>query len=205
MLMRIREQKGWIRGIFIALILVFASSFVIGGVGSGSNFSLSDIIGGSGGGSSSTDTERRRPAAQAGEGAPEQRARWTQLVRGLPTNNRPRTAVQAAEHATKLRPNNVEGQDARRPLPAQATALTTQAQNLYTEAYNLQQQDPGSSPFQAVARARRRSAARSRTRSVSAASNQISVQISQLESQSNALATQAQTYNSKALDQYHRS
>ena len=45
MLMRIREQKGWIRGIFIALILVFASSFVIGGVGSGSNFSLSDIIG----------------------------------------------------------------------------------------------------------------------------------------------------------------
>ena len=53
MLMRIREQKGWIRGIFIALILVFASSFVIGGVGSGGNFSLSDIIGSNSGGSGS--------------------------------------------------------------------------------------------------------------------------------------------------------
>ena len=56
MLMRIREQKGWIRGIFVALILVFASSFVIGGVGSGSNFSLSDIIGNNSSGTTTTNS-----------------------------------------------------------------------------------------------------------------------------------------------------
>ena len=60
--MRIREQKGVIRLIFIALILVFAASFVIGGVGSGSNFSLSDIIGNN---SSSSGTSPRKVTLRA--------------------------------------------------------------------------------------------------------------------------------------------
>ena len=203
MLMRIREQKGWIRGIFIALILVFASSFVIGGVGSGSNFSLSDIIGGSGGGSSSADTSGVGPLLKQVKVHPNNAALWTQLSEAYSANNQTLQAVQAAEHATKLQPNNVEGRKTLAGLyTAQATALTTQAQNLYTEAYNLQQQDPGSSPFQAAPSTSPLGGAIEDPFS-QAASNQISVQISQLESQSNALATQAQTYNSKALDQYH--
>jgi tetratricopeptide (TPR) repeat protein len=204
MLMRIREQKGWIRGIFIALILVFASSFVIGGVGSGSNFSLSDIIGGnSGGSSSSANTGNAGALLKQVKLHPNNAALWTQLSEAYSTNNQTLLAVKAAEHATKLQPNNVEGRKTLAGLySAQANVLTTQAQNLYTEAYNLQQQDPGSSPFQAAPSTSPLGTSLQDPFS-QAASSQISVQISQLESQSNALATQAQTYNSKALAQYH--
>jgi cytochrome c-type biogenesis protein CcmH/NrfG len=206
MLMRIREQKGWIRGIFIALILVFASSFVIGGVGSGSNFSLSDIIGGgSGGSSSSTDTGNAGALLKQVKLHPNNAALWTQLSEAYSTNNQTLLAVKAAEHAAKLQPNNVENLKTLAGLySAQANVLTSQAQNLYTAAYNLQQQDPGSSPFQAVSPTSTSPLGGALQDPFSqAASNQTNVQISQLESQSNALATQAQTYNSKALAQYH--
>ena len=91
MLMRIREQKGWIRGIFVVLILVFASSFVIGGVGSGSNFSLSDIIGNDSGSSSShPELERRLLAAQADQGAAEERRAVRPARGGVPGRQPPR-------------------------------------------------------------------------------------------------------------------
>ncbi len=87
MLMRIREQKGWIRGIFIALILVFASSFVIGGVAQGTNFSLSDIIGNGGGSSSSADTGGVGPLLKQVKLHPNNAALWTQLSEAYSTNN----------------------------------------------------------------------------------------------------------------------
>jgi cytochrome c-type biogenesis protein CcmH/NrfG len=206
MLMRIREQKGWIRGIFIALILVFASSFVIGGVGSGSNFSLSDIIGNGSSGSSTTTPNSsdvksllKQIAAQ-----PKNGALYAQLSQAYQTDNRLDDAVKAAEKAAKLRPNNVEGLKTLAGLyQAQANGISTQAQTIYTEAYNLQQQDPSSSPFNAVSPTSTSPLATAIQDPFSQQqSNAISAQISTLETQSSKLAAQAQAINQKALNQY---
>jgi cytochrome c-type biogenesis protein CcmH/NrfG len=205
MLMRIREQKGWIRGIFIALILVFASSFVIGGVGSGSNFSLSDIIGnGSGSSSSTTNSSSVTSLLKQIKLHPGDAALWAQLSQAYQTDNRLDDAVNAAAKAVKLRPNNVENVKVLANLyQAQANNLNTQAQTLYSQAYTLQQQDPASSPFSAVSPTSTSPLASAiQDPFTQAASNSISLQISRLQAQSSTLATQAQTANQKALEQY---
>lgn len=204
MLMRIREQKGWIRGIFVALILVFASSFVIGGVGSGSNFSLSDIIGNSNGGSSTTNSSSVKALLKKIQVQPKSGALYTQLSEAYQTDGRLADAVKAAEKAAKLRPNNVDGLKSLAGLyQAQANTLNTQAQTVYTEAYNLQQQDPASSPFAAISPTSTSPLAAAIQDPFSQSqSNAISVQISTLETQSSKLAAQAQALNQKALDQY---
>jgi cytochrome c-type biogenesis protein CcmH/NrfG len=204
MLMRIREQKGWIRGIFVALILVFASSFVIGGVGSGSNFSLSDIIGNSNGSSSTTNSSSVKALLKKIQVQPKSGALYTQLSEAYQTDGRLADAVKAAEKAAKLRPNNVDGLKSLAGLyQAQANTLNTQAQTVYTEAYNLQQQDPASSPFAAISPTSTSPLAAAIQDPFSQSqSNAISVQISTLETQSSTLAAQAQALNQKALDQY---
>jgi cytochrome c-type biogenesis protein CcmH/NrfG len=205
MLMRIREQKGWIRGIFIALILVFASSFVIGGVGSGSNFSLSDIIGSNSGSSSSTTNSTSVTSLlKQIKVHPKDAALWSQLSQAYQTDNRLDDAVNAAATAVKLRPNNVSNVKILANLyQAQANNLNTQAQTLYSQAYTLQQQDPASSPFSAVSPTSTSPLASAIQDPFSqAASNSISQQISQLQAQSSTLATQAQVANQKALEQY---
>jgi tetratricopeptide (TPR) repeat protein len=204
MLMRIREQKGWIRGIFVALILVFASSFVIGGVGSGSNFSLSDIIGNSNGSSSTTNSSSVKALLKKIQAQPKSGALYAQLSEAYQTDGRLADAVTAAEKAVKLRPNNVDGLKSLAGLyQAQANTLNTQAQTVYTEAYNLQQQDPASSPFAAISPTSTSPLAAAIQDPFSQSqSNAISVQISTLETQSSKLAAQAQALNQKALDQY---
>jgi cytochrome c-type biogenesis protein CcmH/NrfG len=205
MLMRIREQKGWIRGIFIALILVFASSFVIGGVGSGSNFSLSDIIGSNSGSSSSTtNSSSVTSLLKQIKVHPKDAALWSQLSQAYQTDSRLDDAVNAAAKAVKLRPNNVENVKVLANLyQAQANNLNTQAQTLYSQAYTLQQQDPASSPFSAVSPTSTSPLASAiQDPFTQAASNTISLQISQLQAQSSTLATQAQTASQKALEQY---
>ena len=205
MLMRIREQKGWIRGIFIALILVFASSFVIGGVGSGSNFSLSDIIGSNSGSSSSTtNSSTVSSLLKQIKLHPKDAALWSQLSQAYQTDSRLDDAVTAAAKAVKLRPNNVSNVKVLANLyQAQANNLNTQAQTLYSQAYTLQQQDPASSPFSAVSPTSTSPLASAiQDPFTQAASNTISLQISQLQAQSSTLATQAQTANQKALEQY---
>jgi cytochrome c-type biogenesis protein CcmH/NrfG len=205
MLMRIREQKGWIRGIFIALILVFASSFVIGGVGSGSNFSLSDIIGSSSGSSSSTTNSTSVTSLLKQINLhPKDAALWSQLSQAYQTDNRLDDAVNAAAKAVKLRPGNLANVKILANLyQAQANNLNTQAQTLYSQAYTLQQQDPASSPFSAVSPTSTSPLASAiQDPFTQAASNTISLQISQLQAQSSTLARQAQAANQKALAQY---
>jgi cytochrome c-type biogenesis protein CcmH/NrfG len=205
MLMRIREQKGWIRGIFIALILVFASSFVIGGVGSGSNFSLSDIIGSdSGSSSTTTNSSDVKSLLKQIQAKPKSAALYTQLSEAYQTDNRLDDAVRAAAKAVQLQPNNMEQRKALAGLyQAQANAINTQAQTLYTQAYALQQQDPANSPFAAVSPTSTSPLASAIQDPFSQSqSNQLSVQISQLESRSSALAAKGQAINQKALDQY---
>jgi cytochrome c-type biogenesis protein CcmH/NrfG len=205
MLMRIREQKGWIRGIFIALILVFASSFVIGGVvGSGSNFSLSDIIGNSSGSSTTTNSTSVKSLLKQIQANPKSGALYAQLSEAYQADNRLDDAVSAAEKATRLRPNNMDGRKALAGLyQAQANTINTQAQTIYSEAYALQQQDPASSPFAAIPSTSTSPLATAIADPFSTSqSNQLSVRISALESQSNALAVKGQAISQKALDQY---
>jgi cytochrome c-type biogenesis protein CcmH/NrfG len=205
MLMRIREQKGWIRGIFIALILVFASSFVIGGVGSGSNFSLSDIIGSdSGSSSTTTNSSDVKSLLKQIQAKPKSAALYTQLSEAYQTDDRLDDAVRAAAKAVQLQPNNMEQRKALAGLyQAQANAINTQAQTLYTQAYALQQQDPANSPFAAVSPTSTSPLASAIQDPFSQSqSNELSVQISQLQSQSSALAAKGQAINQKALDQY---
>jgi cytochrome c-type biogenesis protein CcmH/NrfG len=204
MLMRIREQKGWIRGIFIALILVFASSFVIGGVGSGSNFSLSDIIGNDSSSSTTTNSSDVKSLLKQIQAKPKSAALYTQLSEAYQADNRLDDAVTAAAKAVKLQPNNMEGRKALAGLyQAQANTINTQAQTLYSQAYALQQQDPANSPFAAVSPTSTSPLASAIQDPFSQSqSNELSVQISQLESQSSALAAKGQAINQKALDQY---
>jgi cytochrome c-type biogenesis protein CcmH/NrfG len=204
MLMRIREQKGWIRGIFIALILVFASSFVIGGVGSGSNFSLSDIIGNDSSSSTTTNSSDVKSLLKQIQAKPKSAALYTQLSEAYQADNRLDDAVTAAAKAVKLQPNNMEGRKALAGLyQAQANTINTQAQTLYSQAYALQQQDPANSPFAAVSPTSTSPLASAIQDPFSQSqSNELSVQISQLQSQSSALAAKGQAINQKALDQY---
>jgi Flp pilus assembly protein TadD len=202
MLMRIREQKGWIRGIFVALIVVFAFSFVIGGVGSGSNFSLSDIIGGGSSSSSSTTSSSTAALQKQVKLHPNDGAIWSQLAESYSTDGRTADAVTAAERSVKLRPHNIDGLKTLAGLyQAQATTYNTQAQNLYTQAYEVQQQSPVSSPFDAASSTSTLGAALVDPFSQQA-SQAASVQISALENQSNAAAEKAVAANTKALTQY---
>ena len=57
MIIWIRNRKGWVGGVFFVLAGIFALSFVIGGVGTGNNASLSDIFGNNGGGSGTTTAQ----------------------------------------------------------------------------------------------------------------------------------------------------
>ena len=150
MLMRIREQKGVIRLIFIALIVVFAASFVIGGVGSGSNFSLSDIIGNSSGSSSTSTTSGSVSDLQKQlKAQPKNAALWSQLSSAYTTNSQTDRAIGAAEKAVELAPKNVDDKkslaslyqdEGERPELAGAVALQR-------GVHDLQQQSPDSSPF----------------------------------------------------------
>jgi tetratricopeptide (TPR) repeat protein len=203
MLMRIREQKGWIRGIFVALIVVFAFSFVIGGVGSGSNFSLSDIIGGSSSSSSTTSSSTAALLKQV-KLHPKDGAIWAQLAESYSTDGRAADAISAAEKSVKLRPHNIDGLKTLAGLyQAQATSYNTQAQSLYTEAYTVQQQSPDSSPFDAVSATSTSPLGGALQSPFDQQQSQAaSAQISTLETQSNALAEKAVALNTKALAQY---
>jgi cytochrome c-type biogenesis protein CcmH/NrfG len=202
MLMRIREQKGVIRLVFIALIIVFAASFVIGGVGSGSNFSLSDIIGNSSSSSSTSTTSGSVSDLQKQlKTHPKSAALWSQLSEAYSTNGDTDAAITASEKAVKLGPNDATELKTLATLyQTKASGLNSQAQSLYNEAYAVQQQSPDSSPFSAAGTGSLGTATQDPF--TQAASEQYSVQISSLESKSQTLATQAISWDTKALAAY---
>jgi cytochrome c-type biogenesis protein CcmH/NrfG len=202
MLMRIREQKGVIRLIFFALIIVFAASFVIGGVGSGSNFSLSDIIGNgsSASPSSTTNSGSVSDLQKQLKTHPKSASLWAQLSEAYSTNSDTENAISAGEKAVKLAPTNTTNIKTLASLyQTKANALNSQAQSLYNEAYTLQQQSPDSSPFSGGTGTL---ATATQDPFTQAQSEQYSVQISSLETKSQSYATQAISWDNKALAQY---
>jgi tetratricopeptide (TPR) repeat protein len=204
MLMTIRERKGWIRGVFIVLILFFAGGFLLGGAGTGNNFSVSDLFNNSSGGSSSTTSGSVSSLLKSIAKQPKSGALYSQLSEAYTTANNPAAALTAAEKAVKLRPANVSDKKALASLyQAKANTLNTQAQGFYTQAYELQQQSPDSSPFNVSSTSTSPLATAIQDPFTQQQSNAISVQISSLEAKSQTLATEAVGYNTKALGQYH--
>jgi tetratricopeptide (TPR) repeat protein len=203
--MTIRERKGWIRGVFIVLILFFAGGFLLGGAGTGNNFSVSDLIGQGGGSSSSTtNTGSVSSILKAITKNPKSGALYAQLSEAYTTANDEDKALAAAQTAVKLRPDNVSDAKALASLyQVKANALNTQAQTIYTQAYELQQQSPDSSPFNLSSTSTSPLATAIADPFTTAQSNAISVQINTLETRSQTVEAQAISYNNKALSQYH--
>ncbi len=200
MLMRIREQKGWIRGIFIVLILVFASSFVIGGVGSGSNFSLSDIIGNNGGSSSSTtNSSVVTSLLKQIKLQPKNGALYAQLSEAYQTDNRLERRGHGGREGGEAPPEQRRRAARRSPASTRPrrTRYNTQAQNLLHPGLHpaAAGSDAARRSRRSARRAPRRSRARSRTRSARTQSNTLSVQISALETQSHGARAKGQAAN----------
>ena len=132
MIIWIRNRKGWIGAVFFGLAVIFALSFIIGGVGTGSNASLSDIFNNGGGGQRLDD--RRRPRASR------RCRRWSRPSRTTrrpgrssrtrtPSASRPTDEAAAWTHFVALKPGNLDGLQRLALAQAQVAAnLSNQAQ-----------------------------------------------------------------------------
>jgi hypothetical protein len=100
---RIRRQAKWV---FVFLAIVFAGSFVVYGVGTGSG-GLGDIfqnLGGGGGGGPSISKELKKTQKN-----PNDAKAWRDLSRAYVAKNRDDEAISALEQYTRLRPKDVDG------------------------------------------------------------------------------------------------
>jgi tetratricopeptide (TPR) repeat protein len=142
MIIWIRNRKGWIAVVFFALALIFALSFIIGGVGTGSNASLSDIFNNGGGGSGSTTPQ----ASSIGDLQklvklhPKNAQAWQDLADAYESASRPSDEAGALQHVVLLRPGNMES------LQRLAVAQGQVASNQSSQSQQLQQQAYTSSP-----------------------------------------------------------
>jgi tetratricopeptide (TPR) repeat protein len=143
MIIWIRNRRGWIGGVFFLLIGIFALSFVIGGVGTGNNASLSDIFGNSGGGSSASTTPtassigslQKKVKAQ-----PTNAQAWTDLANAYASASRASDEATAWGHVAALKPGNSD------TLQRLALAQAQVATNQTNQATQLQQEGLSSSP-----------------------------------------------------------
>jgi tetratricopeptide (TPR) repeat protein len=142
MIIWIRNRKGWVGAVFFVLAAIFAASFVIGGVGTGQNASLSDVFGQNGGGSASTTpgassvgSLEKKVKAQPGNAKA-----WTDLANAYASAARPPDEARAWDHVAKLKPNDMDS--LQRLALAQAQVATSNS----NQAQQLQQQALTSSP-----------------------------------------------------------
>lgn len=141
MIIWIRNRRGWVAAVFCVLAAIFAASFVIGGVGTGSNASLSDIIGNdSGSGASTTSTKSIGSLEKTVKAKPNDANSWQQLADAYATASRPSDEARALGHVVALKPANMDS--LQRLALAQAQVATNQS----SQAQQLQQQALTSSP-----------------------------------------------------------
>jgi tetratricopeptide (TPR) repeat protein len=141
MIIWIRSRKGWVGAVFFVLAAIFAASFIIGGVGTGSNASLSDIIGNDGGaGTSTTSTESIGSLQKKVKANPNNATAWQQLADAYASATRPADEAAAWGHVVKLKPTDMDSYQ--RLALAQAQVAT----NNSNQAQQLQQQAMTSSP-----------------------------------------------------------
>jgi tetratricopeptide (TPR) repeat protein len=144
MIIWIRNRKGWVAVIFFGLALVFALSFIIGGVGTGSNASLSDIFNNGGGGSNSSTSPTQNlgisELQKLVKAKPGNAQAWSDLADAYASASRPSDEAAAWRHVVVLKPTSMES--LQRLALAQAQVATNQS----NQAQQLQQQAYTSSP-----------------------------------------------------------
>jgi tetratricopeptide (TPR) repeat protein len=143
MIIWIRNRKGWVGGVFCLLVVIFGLSFVIGGVGTGNQASLSDIFGNSGSASGGTTTAQ--PASitalqKTVKAKPKDAQAWSDLADAYATATRPSDEAGAWQHYAALKPGNLDG------LQRLALAQAQVATNLSNQAQSYQQAASASTP-----------------------------------------------------------
>jgi tetratricopeptide (TPR) repeat protein len=142
MIIWIRNRKGWIGGVFFILAAIFALSFVIGGVGTGNNASLSDIFGNSGGSSTTPQPSSIGSLEKTVKAKPSDAQAWQQLADAYASAIRPSDEARAWGHVVQLKPNSMDAYQRLALAQAQvATSQSNRAQSLQQEALS---QAPGS-------------------------------------------------------------
>jgi tetratricopeptide (TPR) repeat protein len=142
MIIWIRNRKGWIGGVFFVLAAIFALSFVIGGVGTGNNASLSDIFNNNGGGGGTTTSQPESISAlqKTVKAKPTNAQAWQDLANAYASATRPSDEAGAWQHYVALKPANLDG------LQRLALAEAQVATNFSSQAQSYQQQASSSSP-----------------------------------------------------------
>ncbi|MDX6596775.1 MAG: hypothetical protein QOE87_662 [Gaiellales bacterium] len=141
MIIWIRSRKGWVGAVFFGLAAIFAASFVIGGVGTGSNASLSDILGNNGSaGTSTTSTASVGSLQKKVKANPKDAVAWQQLADAYAAQQRPSDEAGAWTRVVALKPKDMPSYQ--RLALAQAQVATSNS----NQAQQLQQQALTSSP-----------------------------------------------------------
>ena len=204
MLLDRERVKFWQKIVFGGLAVVFAASFVIGGVGSGTNFSLSDIFGNnnSGGGNSSNPSSSEVSKLQKQtKQSPRNAALWVRLGAAYEAAQDPDGAASAYQRALKLKPHDQSTLQALATIYSQkGNALANQVQTLQQEAYALQQNLPSSSSFTPGGSSVIGSALQSPVDQARAGI--VNDQASKLQAEASKLQAQSATWYQKALPQY---
>jgi tetratricopeptide (TPR) repeat protein len=142
MIIWIRERKGWIGVVFFVLAGIFAMSFVIGGVGSGNNASLSDIFGNSGGSNSQTTPTASSVGSleKKVKANPKDAQAWQDLANAYSSASQPSDEARAWAKVDALKPGNMT--TLQRLALAQAQVATSNG----NQAQQLQQQGISQAP-----------------------------------------------------------
>jgi tetratricopeptide (TPR) repeat protein len=142
MIIWIRERKGWVGVVFCVMIGIFAASFVIGGVGSGNNASLSDIFNNNGGSASSTTPTASSVGSleKKVKAQPNNAVLWTDLANAYASASQPGDEARAWAKVDALKPNNMT------TLQRLALAQAQVATNNSSQAQQLQQSGLSQAP-----------------------------------------------------------
>jgi tetratricopeptide (TPR) repeat protein len=142
MIIWIRERKGWVGVVFFVMIGIFAASFVIGGVGSGNNASLSDIFGNSGGSSATTTPTAGSVGSleKKVKAQPKNAQAWQDLANAYASATQPSDEARAWAKVNALKPGNMD------TLQRLALAQAQVATNNSSQAQQLQQAGLSQSP-----------------------------------------------------------
>ena len=142
MIIWIRERKGWVGVVFCVMIGIFAASFVIGGVGSGNNASLSDIFNNNGSGSASTTPTASSVGSleKKVKAQPNNAALWTDLANAYASASQPGDEARAWAKVDALKPSNMT------TLQRLALAQAQVATNNSNQAQQLQQSGLSQAP-----------------------------------------------------------
>jgi tetratricopeptide (TPR) repeat protein len=145
MIIWIRNRKGWVAVIFFALALIFGLSFIIGGVGTGSNASISDIFNNGGASNSNTSTSPTGDLSiselqKIVKAKPNNAQAWSDLADAYSSASRPSDEAAAWKHVVLLKPTSMNS------LQRLALAQGQVATNQSSAAQQLQQRAYSSSP-----------------------------------------------------------